>query len=462
MTATHASTGTSADIGQILDSGLWTTMQKVVVFLAALSIVMDGFDGQLIGFAIPVLIKEWDITRGDFAPALAAGLVGMGIGSACAGLLADRFGRRYAVIGSVFLFGIATCTIGFSQNLLTIAALRFIAGLGIGGALPSSTTLTAEFTPARSRTMAITATIVCVPLGGMIAGVFASCVLPAFGWRALFFLGGLFPIVLGVLLVLRLPESPRFLVRHPSRWPELTKLLGRMSRPTAAGTVFTDIGEQKIEKSQGFPALFEQGRVRDTIAIWCAFFLCLLAVYSAFSWLPTMLVSEGLNVAVASSGLTAYNLGGVFGALSCAWAITRFGSRWPLLLCCAGGAASAFLLETVDVAHNTNLLIFGFGVHGLFVNAVQSTMFAVCAYVYPTTVRATGTASALAFGRLGAIVSAFAGAAVITAGGASAYLAMLGLAMIGVLVALMVVGRHIPPVSRRGGVVGASEIVAGH
>src|SRR5471032_1503000 len=181
MSATSARTASTVDIGEILDSGPWTTMQKMVVFLAALAVVMDGVDGQLIGFAIPVLIKEWGISRGDFAPALAAGLVGMAIGSAGAGLLADRFGRRSAVIGSVFLFGIATCAIGFSQNLLMIAVLRLIAGLGIGGALPSSTTMTAEFTPARRRTLAITATIVCVPLGGMLAGIFASFILPAFG-----------------------------------------------------------------------------------------------------------------------------------------------------------------------------------------------------------------------------------------------------------------------------------------
>jgi AAHS family 4-hydroxybenzoate transporter-like MFS transporter len=458
MSATSARTASTVDIGEILDSGPWTTMQKMVVFLAALAVVMDGVDGQLIGFAIPVLIKEWGISRGDFAPALAAGLVGMAIGSAGAGLLADRFGRRSAVIGSVFLFGIATCAIGFSQNLMMIAVLRFIAGLGIGGALPSSTTMTAEFTPARRRTLAITATIVCVPLGGMLAGIFASFILPAFGWRALFFLGGLLPVAAGVLMALGLPESPRFLVRRPGRWPELTKLLGRMSRPTAAGAVFTDVAEQELEKRQGFFALFEPGRARDTIALWGAFFLCLLAVYSTFSWLPTMLVAEGLSVAVAGSGLTAYNLGGVFGAIFCAMAITRYGSRWPLVLCCAGGAASAFLLETVDIAQSTNLLIFGFGVHGLFVNAVQSTMYAVCADVYPTTVRATGTASALAFGRLGAILSAFAGAAVITVGGAAAYLTMLGLAMVGVLVALMVVKRHIRPLSKRDAVVGAARV----
>lgn len=432
------------DVGRAIDDGPYTLMQKIVVAMAALSIIMDGFDGQLIGFAIPAIMKEWGLTRGAFAPAVAAGLIGMGIGSACAGLFADRYGRRLAIIGSVSLFGVATCAIGLATDITGIAILRLIAGLGIGGALPSCATLTAEFTPARRRTVAVTATIVCVPLGGMLAGLFSSLVLPAYGWRALFIIGGALPLALAAVLLLALPESPRFLVRRPERWKELGKLMARMARPTAAATVFTDLGEQKSEQRIGFRGLFDQGRAHDTLAIWCAFFMCLLAVYSAFSWLPTMLVAEGLNVAVAASGLTAYNLGGVIGALGCALAIARFGSRWPLAVCCVGGAASALLLQCLDVAHDTSLLIFGLGVHGMFVNAVQSTMYALCAFAYPTGMRATGTASALVFGRLGAILSAFAGAAIITAGGASAYLNMLGLAMVGVLLALMTVRGHIP------------------
>ena len=456
MSATGATLGeldsareATADIGHILDEGPWTMMQIIVVAMAACSIIMDGFDGQLIGFAVPVLIKEWGVTRGDFALPLAAGLVGMGVGSAAAGLVADRFGRRLGIIASVFVFGIASGCIGFSQNLLTIGTLRFIAGLGIGGALPTSTTMSAEYTPARWRTLAITVTIVCVPLGGMIAGLFAGFVLPNYGWRALFFVGGPLAVCLAIALTLALPESPRFLARRPSRWPELASLLGRIGRPTRPDARFTDLKEQKAEKHQGFPALFREGRTRDTLALWCAFFLNLLAVYTAFTWLPAMLVSEGLNVGVASSGLTAYNFGGVIGALLCAWAIAHLGSRWPMAFCALGGAASAFSLEAVNVAQNAGLLIFGLGAHGLFVNATQSAQFAVSAHVYPTAVRATGTASALAFGRLGAILSAFAGAAAITAGGASAYLTMLGIAMTGVLIALLVLRRHIPSV--RGG-----------
>lgn len=432
------------DIGRVLDEGTFTGFQKMVVILAALSIVMDGFDGQLIGFAIPSLIKEWGVTRNAFAPAVAAGLVGMGLGSAFAGLFADRFGRRLAIIGSVFVFGIATSLISLSPDITTIAILRFFAGLGIGGALPVSTTITAEFSPARIRTFAVTATIVCVPLGGMLAGLFANLVLPHYGWRGLFLLGGMLPLAFSVLLWFSIPESPRYLARQPDRWDELRSLLTRMSRTIAAGMRFTDAREQNSQPKAGFRALFTDGRARDTIAIWVAFFMNLLAVYSAFSWLPTMLAGEGLSPSLAANGLTAYNIGGVFGALLCAVVIGRFGSRVPMLLCCLAAAGTAFALRSLDVSSQTTLLVAGIGLHGLFVNAVQCTMYALCAYIYPTQVRATGTAGALAFGRLGAILSAFAGAIVITQGGASGYLAMLGGAMLCVFATLLTVSKHIP------------------
>jgi AAHS family 4-hydroxybenzoate transporter-like MFS transporter len=442
MTETSRS---AVDVGQSIDNGPWTGFQKLGVLLAAMAILLDGFDGQLIGFAIPVIIQEWGVTREDFAPIVAAGLIGMGFGSALAGYVCDRFGRRPAIIGSVLLFGLATTCIGFSQNLLSIAVFRFLAGLGIGGALPSSSTIAAELTPAKRRTLAITATIVCVPLGGMLAGLYAGYILPAFGWRMLFWLGGSLPVVLSIVLMVRLPESPRFLVRRRERWSELRFLLRRMSRPVDDGAAFIDAAEQKLEHRAGLSALFQADRVRDTLALWIAFFLSLFAVYTAFSWLPAMLASEGANIAVAAGGLTAYNFGGVFGALICAFAITRFGSRWPIVLCCGGGALSAFILEGTSVA-NTSLVILGLGLHGLFVNAAQTTMFALSAHVYPTNVRATGTASAMAFGRLGAILSAFAGAAIISAGGAQAYFGMLGVAMSGVMIALMVIRNHIPRV----------------
>lgn len=431
------------DIAEVLDSGVWTTTQKLVVGLAALSVILDGFDSQLIGYAIPSLMKDWGLPRGAFTPVVAAGLIGMSLGSAMIGLMADRFGRRVAILISVLVFGLGTGLIGLAPDLTTIMALRFLAGLGIGGALPSSTTLSAEFTPRRHRTLMITLTIVCVPLGGMLAGLYAGVVLPGAGWRTLFVVGGIVPVGLAALLFVALPESPRYLARHASRSKDLVRLLGRIGRQVTPDTVFTDGARASAESKASVAALFRGDRLRDTAALWGAFFLCLLAVYSAFSWLPTMLSAQGLNTAQATSGLTAYNLGGVLGSLLCAFAIQRFGSRLPLVFCALAAAGSAFVLQIVDIGQ-TMVLIVGLGVHGLFVNAVQSTLYAVAAHVYPTNIRATGTAWALAFGRLGAILSAFVGAAVISAAGAGSYLTVLGSSMLGAGLLLLVLRHHIP------------------
>lgn len=429
------------DVGHVLDDGRFSLVQKQIVALAAVSVIFDGLGSQLIGFAIPRMASEWRVPLGAFAPAVSAGLFGMSFGSACAGMIADRFGRRWTVIGSVLLFGLATCLASLANSPSAVGWFRFFAGFGIGGALPISTTLVAEFTPSRIRPLAVTCTIVCVPLGGMFAGVFAAYILPNYGWRTLFVVGGTIPLMLCVMLMFALPESPRFLARLPERWDELCALLERIQCPAAVGSRFCDPTESDVRGR--FFDLFRPDYLRDSLALWCAFLLCLFTVYTAFSWLPSLLVSSGLKPDNASLALTLYNAGGVLGALLCAWAISRFGSRWPLITSCAAAAITAFFVSQLRLDQHAFLLLSGIAAHGLFVNAVQSTMFALCAHVYPTAIRARGAAWAVAFGRLGAILSGAAGAVVLSAG-ASVYFILLGTAMFLALVALAMVRWHIP------------------
>ncbi len=432
------------DIGHALDHGPFSRTQKTMYLLAALAMILDGFDGQMIGFAIPALIKEWGVTRDAFSVAVASGLFGMTIGGIFSGLLGDRIGRRIVLVTSVFVFGACTFLIGFSNDLHTVAIIRFFAGLGIGAALPSASALTAEYTPQRFRTVAVTTTIICYPLGGMLAGLFASQILPSLGWRYLFWAGGLLPAAYAVLLYFTLCESPRYLSRKAARWPELRRLLDRMRHPVPHDAVFIDSKEQGMVKRPGFSALFTEGRARDTLSVCVCFFMTLLSIYSAFSWLPSMLTTEGLQPSQASLGLTAYNLGGVVGATICAVAITRFGSRWPMIFFCSLAALSALLLKTIDITQHTQAFLLGLGVHGMFTNAVQCTTYALCAHLYPTEMRVTGISAALTVGRLGAILSSFVGAGVITAGGSAAYLNLLGFSMLVSLAALACVKNHIP------------------
>lgn len=432
------------DVGARIDAGRWTALQKSAVLLAALSIILDGFDSQLIGYAIPSMMAEWELSRGAFSPVVAAGLFGMSIGSAFIGPAADCLGRKRAMIASMLLIGFATIAIAFVTNIMTLAGLRFAAGLGIGAALPAATTLAAEFTPARHRVIAVTAAIVCVPLGGMLAGLVSAWALADFGWRSLFLIGGALPILFSIVLITGLHESPRFLARKLDRSEEMRRLAIRLGWEGAATARFIEQAGAGASRADIRDVM---RRRADTIGLWLSFFLCLLAVYSAFSWLPSMLTAEGLSPAQSGWGLTVYNMGGVIGSLLCAQAIVRWGSRLSLGTACLAAAASAFALAWIGVA-DPLLLTICLGLHGLFVNGVQSTLYAVAAHVYPTEIRATGTAFALSFGRLGAILSAFAGAAVIGANGATAFMAMLGIVMLGVGAALLAIRNHILPQSQ--------------
>ena len=205
------------------------------------------------------------------------------------------------MIGSVFLFGIATCAIGFAPDVTAIAVLRFVAGLGIGGALPTATTMTAEYTPARRRTMMVTATIVCVPLGGMLAGLFAHEVLPRYGWRGLFFAGGALPLVLGFVLVRALPESPRYLARRPRAGRNSARCSRGWSGPSRRAPPSPTCGTPARQAAAAASARCSRAVRRATRSRCGARSSCLLAVYAAFSWLPTMLAASGLSVSVAGT-----------------------------------------------------------------------------------------------------------------------------------------------------------------
>ena len=302
------------DIGALLDTARAGAYQRWLVFLTAITIVFDGIDNQLLGVVIPTVMNEWGVARSAFAPVLSLGSAGMMVGGALAGLAGDRFGRRRALLASVAAFGAMTLATAAVHDLTTLAVLRFLAGIGLGGALPNAATLAAEFVPRAQRPMAVTATIVCVPLGAMLAGILGSQLLATTGWRALFVAGGVIPLVAAVALARLLPESPRFLARHPARWPELVRLAGKLGRPVPPGASFEDSTERHVARAP-IASLFDAEFRRDTIALWCSFCSCLLAVYLGFSWLPTVLAEAGFGPGVASNGITAFNLGGVVGAL---------------------------------------------------------------------------------------------------------------------------------------------------
>ncbi len=435
---------TTTDVGSLLDNGPWSRYQKLLVGATALTIILDGLDNQLLGAAVPALMQEWGVARSAFASVLAAGMVGMMIGGFIGGYIGDRVGRRPALLGSVIWFGLLTVFAAFANGLGTLTALRFVAGLGLGGAMPNAAALASEYVPVRRRPFAVTMTIVCIPLGGTLAGFTGALILPEYGWRALFLVGGVLPLVLAAALWKALPESPRFLARQRTRWPELATLLRRLGHDVPANTAFADAREHTLARGDARSLLVPAFR-RDTLALCAAFFFCLLSVYTGTNWVPSLLTGAGFGVDVANYGLTAFNLGGVAGAVLGAMVFGRLGSRVTMLAMTAGAIAGCVLLASVPIAGQSTIAVLAMlAWTGGLINAVQTTMYALAAHVYPAGIRATGVGTAVAFGRIGGVASPYAGAWALETGGPSQMFALIGGTLTLVFAALAAVRNHIP------------------
>jgi AAHS family 4-hydroxybenzoate transporter-like MFS transporter len=407
-----------------------------------MTIILDGFDNQVMGGAIPALMREWHKTRPEFALVLTAGMVGMMVGGAIGGVLGDKFGRRVALLGSVITFGILTVGVAFAQDIPTLIVLRFLAGLGLGGAMPTATAISSEYVPRRIRPVAVTLTVICIPLGGAFAGWIGGYILPRYGWRVLFGVGGAIPLVLAALLFGVLPESPRYMARLQERWADLRVLLRKLGHNVPDDAVFVDSHEKATQRASVRELFVPEFRA-DTIALLGCFLFCFFGAYMGTNWVPSMLDRAKFDVGTASYGLLAWNLGVLVFALLGAFAIPRIGSRVTMLVLAAGSIAGCVTLAMMNITPSQVVPVFVMlGFTGGMVNATQTTMYALAANVYPTSIRGTGVGTTVAFGRIGGVLSPIVGAPVLDMGTQPYFFTIAG-TMTATFIALAAVRRHV-------------------
>lgn len=435
----------SVDINQTLDDGDWVPFQKLVLALAALAFLVDGVANQALGLAVPSLMQDWGLPRTAFASPMASGLVGLAIGAAVGGVLGDRFGRRAVLIASVFIFGLMTAAAAYANGVSMLVWIRVFDGLGIGAAIPNGAALISEFTPRRRRPLAIAIGMVFVAIGSVTAGLLAAPILPAFGWSGLFLVLGGIPLVLSVVFLLVLPESPFYLSRHQNRKPELLKVLRRCGQPLPEDCEIV-AGDPATKKSTPLRVIFEADIRSSTIAVWIAFFFCLLASYTMFSWVPAMLASLGFPLSMTSLGMTAFSAGGVLGGVTGGWLIEQVGSKKSVLSLAAGGICGALLLGGLIGAgvNDLRVLFSALAFEGFFMAGLINGIYTLSTLIYPHHARATGVGAAAAVGRLGAIVSSYTGVIALQIGGASGYFFVIAFSVAVSFVGVALVRHHIP------------------
>src|SRR6478672_1706215 len=312
------------DVAEFIDRQPVGGFQIRLLLTCAAVLFLDGFDTQAIGYVAPALAKEWDLTKGALGPVFSAGLFGLMIGALVFGPLTDRVGRKKIIILSTLAFGVGALVTAFVQDVNTLLAIRFLTGLGLGGAMPNAIAMTSEFNPRRRRATMVMIMFCGFSVGAALGGLLAAALIPQFGWRSVFVVGGVAPLLLAPILAVKLPESVRFLALTRGFDGRVAQLLGLIN-PKAAFAPGTQFVIHEPELS-GIPVkhLFTSGRTVPTLLLWVVFFMSLLDLYFLSNWLPTVLNDLGASLSQAAVIGSMLQVGGVVGTFALGSIIDRF------------------------------------------------------------------------------------------------------------------------------------------
>ncbi|WP_333501489.1 aromatic acid/H+ symport family MFS transporter [Kluyvera genomosp. 2] len=394
------------ELQALIDAAPIGAMQWRVIICCFLVVMMDGFDTAAIGFIAPAIRDHWQLTAADLAPLFGAGLLGLTAGALLCGPMSDRFGRKRVIECCVALFGLFSLLSAFSPNLEALIVLRFLTGLGLGGAMPNTITMTSEYLPTRRRGALVTLMFCGFTLGSALGGIVSAQLVAVIGWHGILVLGGVLPLVLFFGLLAALPESPRWLVRRQRPQAQITRTVSAMTGERYEETEFW-LDEPAATQKGSISQLFAGRQLTITLMLWVVFFMSLLIIYLLSSWMPTLLNHRGIDLQHASWVTAAFQVGGTLGALMLGVLMDKFNPFWVLAVSYALGAACIVM---IGLSENglwmMALAIFGTGIG---ISGSQVGLNALTATLYPTQSRATGVSWSNAVGRCGAIVGSVSG-----------------------------------------------------
>lgn len=372
--------------------------------------MLDGVDILAISFAAPLLSREWGIEASTLGVVLSAALAGMMAGSMLIAPLGDSLGRRKVLVVSLLLIaaGMLGATTATTVPQLLIA--RLVTGLGIGGVVPTMAAFAAELSPLRRRSFAVTLVQGGYPLGAMFTGLAALVLLPLFGWKALFVLGGVLTLLSIPFVYWFLPESPEYLLskQPPGALADINKLLRAMGQPELAALPPRPAAVQERPNPiaaavEGLASLFRGGLAAATLSLWLAFVMSVATLYFLQSWVPQLTANAGLADTQAFWAGTILNLGAFIGMASVGYLADHFGLRRVIATYLGAGALIMFMFSWLQ---STPAILAGLGTIGLMQGGFIG-LYAVSARIYPSSIRVTGIGWAAGVARCGAILGPF-------------------------------------------------------
>ncbi|HUB95361.1 MAG TPA: MFS transporter [Stellaceae bacterium] len=399
--------GPVIDIATVLDAQPVTRFNVLVILIGWFAIFADGFDLTGIGYVMPNLMKEFHLGAQTVGFVTSASLVSGPIGALALGWVSDRHGRKLALIIGCLVVSLLTFANIFATSTESLVIVRFLVGCGLGGVIPNIIALSSEFAPKRLRARLIIFTFCGINFGGFMSGLVAPVAIANWGWRGLFGIGAVVPLIAVVLLQLWMPESVKFLALHGGREAELRSVLRRLvpSLAMPAGARFV-VASQATRVPFRVGQLFAGGLKWITPIVWTMYALNLFTLYFAGAWTNIVLQQSGVPQTQSILVSSLNQGGGVLGALVIAYFVDRFG----FLAVIAWGCLTAATVWMIGIPGlplgwiAVWVVVSGFGMQG-----VQYGVNAVPGMIYPTSFRAFGTGWAGGFGRIGAVLGPIVG-----------------------------------------------------
>jgi MFS transporter, AAHS family, 3-hydroxyphenylpropionic acid transporter len=380
----------------------WGTTATIAGFIGVA--FCEGFDLQAAGVAAGGIVSEFRPTPEQLGTFFSASTLGLFAGALLGGRLADSFGRKRILIGSIVLFGLFSVLTAAAHDIQALSWARLVTGAGLGGVFPTLLALVRESSSTRRRNANVALVYSGMPFGGAIASLVSMLTAPEH-WRLIFIAGGVTPLVLAPLMHRVLRESSEF------------------ERSSAAAVPAGATLELKtLPKTGSFLAILAGGRAAPTLLLWITSFLELLTLYLILSWLPLLLVGSGFTKSEAAGVQVAFNLGGGLAALGIG-PLLESRVRGPSIVAAFVSVPLFILLLSAPPSQLAlvTLIVFGMGASLL---AAQSFLYATAPGCYPTLIRGAGLGAAVAMGRVGSIVGPKLGGTLKAAGHSSAQLFM--------------------------------------
>lgn len=352
----------------------------------------EGFDVQAMALAAPLVSVAWSLDAQVMGMLLAVSVIGMVCGSFALSPLGDRMGRRPTILIALAVSAVATASGAYVPDIQAMAVVRFLAGLGLGMALPNVIALASELVPTRIRILAVVLVSAGYPMGAAIGGAISGRLIPSLGYAAVFLLGGVMTSLATLLCLFCAPESPKFAARRRALADSVLTKSAVAGQPTFR---------------ENFGQLFTPVRRRATLLLWLVNFANTAMVYFYFNWLPSLLVHRGAEVADAVFATAIFSGSGVVGGLLMAFALPKVGPRIVL-----GTGYAIAVVSAVSMAWISGMgwvFFLALIISGAVVIGSQFCLTAVVNEFYPATIRTTATGYASGMGRLGAVAAPIAG-----------------------------------------------------